>query len=461
MEPTFVPEVARRFAMGFLMLVHLQFAAFLIGTFALAVTFEFFGLLNPTHPHLDRFAHSLGKTAAIIYSTGAVLAFSFMLLTSIFWPIFWSTLFRVNFWPFFLEAITFALTVLYLFPWYFTWERLARFKWVHLSMGAALVVAAQFQQSMIDVVASFMLTPAQSTDFLRIFFNPTAVPLDLHRLVGDLSWAGFAIAGYAAFKTLRARTPEQRAYYDWMGSVGVIAGVGFMFLQAAIGVEYMEEIRANSPGGFNTMMRGRNAWLFLLQVTFLSVLFLLGMIYMTLQVRKSRRPRGRLMWWLVGAEAVGALLLMQPYTIGPNEYFHWVNWVNPIGSMQPWKYIAMAIMTLASISAVLVYVGAQRKGMRWGFLGSGGRGAQYSLLTLAVFASFMMALMGYIRENSRIPYLIFYQQTLDQPEQYPGPGPTPTPSPGTSSLGPRLPQGTIGGADGTAATASETGGNLR
>ena len=209
------------------------------------------------------------------------------------------------------------------------------------------------------------------------------------------------------------------------------------------------------------MMRGRNAWLFLLQVTFLSVLFLLGMIYMTLQVRKSRRPRGRLMWWLVGAEAVGALLLMQPYTIGPNEYFHWVNWVNPIGSMQPWKYIAMAIMTLAAITAVLVYLGAQRKGMRWGFLGSGGRGAQYSLLTLAVFASFMMALMGYIRENSRIPYLIFYQQTLDQPELYPGPGPTPTPSPpGTSFQGPGAP-GTVQGGDGAAVSAGEMGGNQR
>ena len=437
MDPTLVPEAARRFAMGFLMLVHIQFAAFIIGVLAIAVTFEFFGIINKGHPYLTRFARGLGKTGTLLYSSGAVLAFSFILLTALFWPVFWYTLFRITFWPFFLEAITFALSILYLFPWYFSWGALERFKWVHLSMGLALLMAFQFQQALIDVVASYMLTPAQATEFLTVFFNPTAVPLDMHRLVGDISWAGFAVAGYASYRALRTRDAEQLSYYDWMGNVGLIAGVGFLFLQPAIGIEYVEEIRANSPQAFTVMMRGRNSWLFLLQVTFLSALFLLGMYYMAVQARKSRRRGAGFIRWMLVVAILSALLLVQPYAIGPAQGFQWINWVNPIGSMQPWKYIAMAGLTLSSISSLLVYLGLQRKGgMRWGHMELGGRRAQYTLLVLAVLGSGMMLLMGYIRENSRLPFLIYYRQRIEQPERYPELTPTPAPAAPSSSNSP-------------------------
>jgi cytochrome bd ubiquinol oxidase subunit I len=431
-EPTFVPEVARRFAIGFLFVIHIQFAAFLIGIFGLAVSFEFFSILKSGEEKLDRVAHGLGRTAALMYSTGAVLAFSVMFFATIFWPTFWYTIVRINFWPFFMEAITFVLTILYLFPWYFTWHSLANFKWVHLSLGAALVVSAFFQQSLIDVVASYMLTSAPPALFLRVFFNPTAIPLDMHRIAGDISFAGFIVAGYAAFRTLRTREPKDSAYFDWMGSLGLIAGLAFLFLQPAIGIEYLQEVRAVSPGGFNVMMRGHNSWLFLLQVLFLSVLFVASMIYILLQVRKSGTSGVRLLSALLIVAILSALLLVQPRVIGPSQDYMWVNWVNPIGAMQPWKYMAMAGLTLSAITAVVIYTGKYRKGLRWGYLESGGRGSQYVLLGLALFASGMMMLMGYIRENSRIPYLIYYQQRLDQPERFPELQPTPTLEPPSS-----------------------------
>ncbi|HEX2988327.1 MAG TPA: cytochrome ubiquinol oxidase subunit I [Chloroflexota bacterium] len=427
MEPTIVPEVARRFTIGFLFVTHIQFAAFLIGLFSLAVSFEFFSLLNRGDENLDRLAHGLAKTAAYMYSTGAVLAFMVMFFATIFWPTFWYTIIRINFWPFFLEAITFALTILYLFPWYFTWHRLANFRWVHLSLGAALIVSVYFQQSLIDVVAAYMLTSVPPALFLRVFFNPTVIPLDMHRMVGDISFAGFVVAGYGAFRTLRAREAKERGYYDWMGSLGLIAGLAFMFLQPAIGIEYLQEIRSASPGAFSVMMRGHNSWLFLLQVLFLSILFVASMVYILLQVRKSGTSGVRWLTGLLIVAILSALLLVQPRVIGPSQEYMWVNWVNPIGAMQPWKYIAFAGMTLSGIAAVAIYTGKYRRGLRWGYLERGGRGSQYVLLGLALFASGMMALMGYIRENSRIPYLIYYQQRLDQPERFPELRPTPTP----------------------------------
>jgi len=104
-----------------------------------------------------------------------------------------------------------------------------------------------------------------------------------------------------------------------------------------------------------------------------------------------------------------------------------VRWVNLLGSMQPWKYIAMAGITLSAIVAVLLFIGSVHTGLRWGFWGMGGRAAQYLLLALTIFASFMMALTGFIRENSRIPFTIFNNTTIEQPEQFPQLMPTPTP----------------------------------
>lgn len=438
MEPTFVPIDARRFAIAFMFLAHIQFAAFIIGIIDLAVVIEFFWILHPGQPKLDRLAHGLGKTAAIMYSVGATFAFGAFFFLSIFWPVFFDIIMRATFWPFVLEAFTFILSLLYLFPWFFTWSGLERFKWVHLALGSALVIAFNLQQTMIDVVASFMLTPTPSELFPRVFFNPTSVPLDLHRVIGDVSFAAFVVAGFSAFRTLRAREDGDRAYWDWVGSLAMVAALGFMYLQPLIGIEYVEEIRVNSSAGFDKMMRGQLSWLFIVQVFFLSVLFLLSIIYILIQTRKSSRPGVPVLWVLLVIALLGSLLVVQPYVIGARQGYQWVNWINPIGSMQPWRYIGFAGQTLAAIFAVWIFIGAIRRRMRWGFLGQGGQAAQYLLITLAIFASFMMALMGYIRENSRVPFIIFNNVTINErerfPQQLPMPSqPTGPPSEPTSS----------------------------
>lgn len=424
-----VPLIAKTAAIAFLMLVHIQFAAFLIGIFGIGATMEFFGVLNPNHRFFDRFAHRIGFTAVVIYSTGAVLAIVFMLFAAIFLPSFWYILFHNTFWPFTLEGMTFVLVAAFLFPWYYTWHRLVGpFKPVHVALAIALLISAQLQQAMIDVVAAYMLTPQSPQELLRLFLNASSLPLDLHRLAGDFSFAGFVIAGYAAVRMLRARDDDHRAYYDWMGSIGLVIGVAFLFIQPAIGVAYVEEIRAQSPGAFDVMMRGDRAWFFLALVVSVSILFSASVWYMREQVRKSNRHGQGLLTALLVIIGLSALLLIQPAVIGPNQYYYWVNWVNPAGTMQPWKYIAFAVMTLAALAALLVYLGAWGRGLRWGHSGPRGRRAQYVLLSLAILTSATMMWMGYIRETSRLPYLVYYRQYRQEPQQFPPFSPTPLPT---------------------------------
>ncbi|MHB1414521.1 MAG: cytochrome ubiquinol oxidase subunit I [Chloroflexota bacterium] len=433
-EPTQIPDVARRLAIAFFTLGHIQFAAFLIGLFGIGVTMELFGILDSRQKHFERMAHGIGFTCVVGYSTGAVLAIVFIAIFTLTFPTLWYVLVRQTFWPFWLEANTFLLTILFLFPWYYTWDRLARFKWVHLSLGLALIVVTELQQTYIDVVASYMLTPAPQQPLLRVFLNPTAIPLDSHRLVGDLSFAGFVIAGFAGIQTLRARDPERRAFFDWVGHIGLLAGVGFLFLQPLIGIEYVEEIRVNSTGAFDAMMRGRLSWMFNLLVVSVSALFFMSVYYMLLQLRKSgRKGVGELQAMLVIIGISGAFLV-QPYVLGPSQLYMWVNWVNPLGAMQPWKYMAFGAMTLAAITAIILFMGNKRRGLRWGSLERGGRQAQYILIGLAVLTSMTMVWMGYIRESSRSPYLIYYDMFIEEQQHFPRIENSPTPTTGPSAF---------------------------
>jgi len=450
MEPTQVSITIKTAVIAFLMLVHIQFAAFLIGAWGLAVTAEFLGMLNRGHPHFDRFARSLARTTVIMYSSGAVLAISFLVVISLLFPVFWYTIMRITFWPLVMEGITFALTILYLFPWYYTWDLLSGFKPVHLSLGLAILVVAELQQGMIDVQAAYMLTSVPPGDLLRVFLNPGALPLDAHRLIGDLSFAGFVIAGYAAVRALRAQDQERRAYYDWMGNLGLLAGLGFLFLQPAVGLSFVEEIRANSPGAFDAMMRGRLSWMFIMLAGLFSLLFCLSVYYMLLQAGKSRHQGQRTLAAMLWVAVASSLLLIQPSTIGPSQRLLWINWVNPIGAMQPYKYIAFGGLTLAAMVALLYYTGIVKRGIYWGRMDMGGRRAQWVLATLAILTSVTMLTMGYVRENSRAPYLMYYRFRIEEPQQYPSPPGTPTP--GTS-----LPSEQSGGGRGRGAAEGSAG----
>ncbi len=109
---------------------------------------------------------------------------------------------------------------------------------------------------MIDLVASYMLTPVDPSNPIRLALNPTSYPLTVHRTVGNIAYIGFVVAGYPAFKYLRARTPEDRSNYDWAGSFGLLWGVGMTLLQPIIGYSYAKEIQLYTYGSWYKMMFG-------------------------------------------------------------------------------------------------------------------------------------------------------------------------------------------------------------
>ena len=44
--------------------------------------------------------------------------------------------------------------------------------------------------------------------------------MNLHRLVGNVTFGGFVAGLIAAYMYMGAKKEEERSYYDWMGFVG-------------------------------------------------------------------------------------------------------------------------------------------------------------------------------------------------------------------------------------------------
>ena len=65
--------------------------------------------------------------------------------------------------------------------------------------------------------------------------NFSWMPLNLHRLVGNVTFGGFIAGLIAAYMYMGAKTDEERSYYDWMGFVGNMIGVGALLLLPFMG----------------------------------------------------------------------------------------------------------------------------------------------------------------------------------------------------------------------------------
>jgi len=167
---------------------------------------------------------------------------------------------QITFWTFFLEALTFLAEVVLIYTVYVNWDRLRRFRKARLGLLFLLNIDMWWQMFFIDVVASFMLTPnGGDANFLNQILNPTQIPLDIHRTVGNVAFTGAIVAFVGAVKYLRATRRmehEERAapvgipapsvgarpatalgaepheasearYWDWVAQWGAVFAIGF------------------------------------------------------------------------------------------------------------------------------------------------------------------------------------------------------------------------------------------
>ncbi len=430
-------SVAARAAIGSLFSLHILIAGLISGAGELGPAIEWLGYMRQRRSY-DRLAHGLGRFITYYFSFSSFIAI--LLITVLLvglWGHFWTTMVTIAWWPLFIEAWSFVLQVTLAYLWYYTWDPLRSFKSVHMAIGGLLAIASFIQVYMIDIVASYMLTPTNPTNPIRLVLNPTSYPLTVHRTVGNLAYIGFAFGGFCAIKFLRAKTAEDKAFYDWAGSFGLLWGVAMTLLQPVVGYSYAKEIQLHTYGSWYKMMMGTLSTVFLWQITLLGIMFLTATFYFARRLRTDEaRGAGLLKVMAVGV-ALTTLLAAMPYHLaftydqvlaaGLNRPFWNGGLINPLGAMIPWKVLALMAYTLIAIAAVVWYL----RGLPGVIWGTARRGEQRLLMVMAFLTMAMIVTMAYIRENGRAPDLIAGQmqiqgqQDIQQPHPSPAPASTP------------------------------------
>src|SRR5919206_848639 len=410
-----VPVIGKNVVIAVLVQTHILFAAFIIGAVIIAATSEYLGMTTK-QPRYERFARNLARFVVLLFASGAALAITFVLALVTLFPIFFSILQNIFFWVFLVEAFMFLGQIIIVYAWYNVWDKLAYRKILHVTFGMIAGFFGLMAMNMIDAVASYMLTPAESpvTNVARTFLNPTMVPLNLHRFVGNFSYVGFLIAGWGAWRYLRSTTEEDREYYDWMGHWGVVWGFGFLLLQPFIGYAYMTEIKSSSPDAFEYLMLGPKSWLFNGLVIELLVMSVASVAYFLHKLRFAIKPMPRARGATMGALAFVALFgllnaIPADLYLVPQIGLVFGEKVDsniglferppiPLGAMYPFKYIGLIGLALTGLFALTLYLKAAATGFHWG---RASRWSQYALMAAAVTVVLTMMTMGYARETAR------------------------------------------------------------
>src|SRR3712207_4023423 len=312
-----VPVIGKNVVIATLVQTHILFAAFIIGAVLVAATSEYLGMTTK-QPYYERFARSLARFVVLLFASGAALAISFVLALLTLFPGFFSYLQNIFFWVFLVEAFMFLGQIIIVYAWYNVWDKLAYRKSLHVVFGFVAGFFGLMAMTMIDAVASYMLTPPEApvSDVARNFLNQTMVPLNMHRFVGNFSYVGFLVAGWAGWRYLRTTREDDREYYDWMGHWGLIWGFGFLIIQPVIGYGYLKGIRETSPEAFETIMLGDKAWLFLLLMLWIGIMTVASTAYFVHKLRFAVKPTPTLLKMSVGALGFTALFTTLNVKIG-------------------------------------------------------------------------------------------------------------------------------------------------
>ena len=401
---------------GIVMLMHMFFAQLFIGFAIASPLLQAFGKRSGNE-WMTRLAHSLARFNVLTFSIGGTIAGMFLVLIVGFYPRVTSALFTHFFWIFPVGGMVAMFLTIYA-------TYIYHYRTQHQSVTAG-VLAALFillWQSILTGVDTFMTTgggAGSSIDTgagfssigssLSSIFNPMFIPLDLHRTFANLSWPAFAVATWAAFSYRRAKRADDKAFFDWAGSMGVVWGTGFLLLQpfAGFAVAYSMMKLGYNPGNlpikgtggpYDRLVGtgpGAGSWTSnLLYINLLMVVLLFVFASAAMYLGAVRHPEraGRLPIRFLGLLAAVAGL----YSVSPIAMFP-VFWA---------RYIALLIMVLATSGALFAYV-RSRRSFEYGSPGSGYRAV---LLSLGVLAAVISLNMGFMKSNSRSPYTIYGQE---------------------------------------------------
>jgi cytochrome bd-type quinol oxidase subunit 1 len=250
-------------------------------------------------------AHDFTRLLSAAFATTAALGGLMAFLLYSLYPRFMGYMTGVFHKTFYVYALLFFAETFCLYLYYYSWERLQHRKGLHISIGVALNLAGTAIMMIANSWGSFMMSPVgidkETGKFvgttLEALANPLWLPLNLHRILGNVVFGGLVAGAYAAIKFLGAKTREERAHYDWMGYTGNFVALSALIFLPFAGYWLGREVYSASPIMGNNMMGGTFSWTFIIQALLVGMLFLMSNYYLWLGM--GRIPGAERYQWTV------------------------------------------------------------------------------------------------------------------------------------------------------------------
>ncbi len=383
-----------------------------------------------------RLARSQTLFNVIFFSIGATWAFGGLVFFAGLFPVMVQNGFHIYWWPLFVEALTFAGEIFFLYTYWYTWDRISD-RW-HQFLGWALAVDVFIQMLMIDTIAAGMLTTGDKTivwgtsgiltmawnTLFAWWSNPTVWFLTFHRFAGAVSMYGYVIAALAMFHYLDRKDQASRAYWDWVATYGMAFGLLGLAFQPGFGLMFMMQINRLSQPAFNYIMHGPRAWEMLWMVALFSTLLISSLIYFIDRHKETLSKQKMIniypLWKILLAFAVLALFInVNPAWIGTIFVNNPSAVVNPAGAMV-YKYIALFTITIIAALVVgsAVFILGSFEEPDWGNISASSR---IAAILSAILAMWIIITMGFVRESARSPWTFFQIVPVPGGTAYPTP----------------------------------------
>ncbi len=389
--------------------LHLDFAAFVLAVPMFALAIEAFGWRQirrdpEAAARYDWLAHEMARLLPAAYSLTAISGafLGFLLFAS--YPRLMAYMTQTFGPTFAVYPLFFVAETLCLYFWYYTWDRLrGERKWLHLALGLLLNLFGTIVMFIANSWATFMMTPGGVDDagaLLSLYdaiWNPGWMPLNVHRLIANITFGALLCAAYAAYRFLSAHTEAERALYDWMGYTGNLIALFTMLFLPFAGYYFGFELFAYSATYGVTLMGGVLSWLFIIQAIVIAILFIGAAYYAWLGLLRipGSEPQRRLIPAFNVALIAGFMVWATPHTMAASieestGQFHPL--LGALGLMAP-KMIAVTLVLIVLYVSYLLYRRAGKElTVSWGRAGTQ---IQWGLIGLMAAVILGLGIYGY------------------------------------------------------------------
>lgn len=351
--------------------LHLDFAAFVLAVPMFALAIEIFGWRMARRDpaaaaRYDWMAHEMARLLPAAYSLTAISGALLGMLLFSAYPRLMAYMTETFGPTFVIYPLFFVAETLCLYFWYYTWKHLqGNRKWAHIALGLLLNIFGTIVMFIANAWATFMMTPGgvdEAGALVSLYdaiWNPGWMPLNVHRLIANITFGALLCAAYAAYRFLSARNEAERALYDWMGYTGNLIALFTMLFLPFAGYYFGFELFAYSATYGVTLMGGVLSWLFIIQAIVISILFIGAAYYAWLGLLRipGSEPQRRLVPVFNVALIAGFMVWATPHSMAASieestGQFHPL--LGALGLMAP-KMIAVTLILVVLYVSYLLY----------------------------------------------------------------------------------------------------------